>query len=186
MPKERNCVHNMDVMNQLFSQYSIETLIILIVSLAVFFKFVNELFEYFYGKFKTYFNYQSQKDVKHNEIMQSIGSLREEVKELENKIESQSKNIRQLKDREKLTMERLQENARSYIIDKHHYFCYEIKAIDDLNAQALERRYLYYKAAKGNSFIDGLMEDIRNLPRVDLSNPQIRAAVQSTNYERGV
>lgn len=176
----------MDVMNQLFSQYSIETLIILIVSLAVFFKFINELFEYFYGKFKKYFNYQSQKDLKHQEVMESLSSMQQDIKKLQQEIENQSKDIQQLKDREKLTMERLQENARSYIIDKHHYFCYEIKAIDDLNAQALERRYLYYKAAKGNSFIDGLMEDIRNLPRVDLSNPQIRAAVQSTNYERGV
>lgn len=174
----------MDAISQLFSQYSIESLIILIVFLAVGFKFVNELFEYFYNKFKTYFNYQSQKDIKHTEIIDSLNDLKDVIKTLQKQIETQSEEIKQLQSHEKLTVERLQENSRSFIIDKHHYFCYEIKAIDDLNLQSLERRYLYYKAAGGNSFIDGLMEEIRELPRLDLSNAQIRSVVQSTNYLR--
>ena len=174
----------MDAISQLFSQYSIESLIILIVFLAVGFKFVNELFEYFYNKFKTYFNYQSQKDVKHAEIINSLNDLKDAVKILQNQIEVQSEEIKQLQNHEKLTVERLQENSRSFIIDKHHYFCYEIKAIDDLNLQSLERRYLYYKAAGGNSFVDGLMEEIRELPRIDLSNAQIRSVIQSTNYSK--
>lgn len=68
------------------------------------------------------------------------------------------------------TTDRLQENTRSYIIDKHHYFCYQIRAIDDMNLQSLERRYMYYKADGGNSFIDQLMEEIRQLPRVNLQH----------------
>ena len=76
-----------------------------------------------------------------------------------------------------ITTERLQENSRSYIIDKHHYFCYEVKAIDDLNLQSLERRYLYYKAAGGNSYIDGLMEEIRDLPKVNLQDKNVVEAI---------
>jgi hypothetical protein len=170
----------MDSINQLFSQYSIETLIVLVIFLAFSFKFVNELYEYFYNKIKTYFNHQSQKDIKYNEIIDSLNHLKSMIITLQDKIENQSKEIKQLQDHEKLTVERLQENSRSFIIDKHHYFCYEIKAIDDLNLQSMERRYLYYKAAGGNSFIDGLMEEIRELPRVDLSNVQIRSAIQTT------
>ena len=67
-----------------------------------------------------------------------------------------------------LVQERLQENTRSYLIDAHHKFCYEKRAIDDLSLQAMERRYLYYKTAGGNSFIDGLMDEVRNLPRINL------------------
>lgn len=169
----------MDALSQLFSQYSLETIIILIVSLAVAFKFISELVEYFYEKLKAYFNHQSVKDRKHSEIMEGLTNVRQEVLTLSSKINEQSEEIKQLKEHEKLTMERLQENSRSYIIDKHHYFCYEIKAIDDLNLQSLERRYLYYKAAGGNSFIDGLMEEIRELPRINLSNPQIIKTIQS-------
>lgn len=169
----------MDALSQLLSQYSIETLIILVVTMAIAFKFLSELIEYFYEKLKAYFNHQSIKDRKHSEIMESLSDVRKELSSLSVKINEQSEEIKQLQEHEKLTMERLQENSRSYIIDKHHYFCYEIKAIDDLNLQSLERRYLYYKAAGGNSFIDGLMEEIRELPRINLSNPQVIKSIQN-------
>ena len=67
----------------------------------------------------------------------------------------------------KLVQERLQENTRSFLIDAHHKHCYQIKSIDDLTLQSVERRYLYYKTAGGNSFIDGLMDEIRKLPRIN-------------------
>lgn len=169
----------MDALTQLFSQYSVETLIILVITLAVAIKFVSELFSYFYSKFKTYFNYVSAKDARHNEIIEGIGVLKEEISNLQEIIHNQSKEIRSLQEHEQLSLERLQENSRSYIIDKHHHFCYEVRAIDDLNLQSLERRYLYYKAAGGNSFIDGLMEEIRELPKIDLSNPQLLEAIHN-------
>ena len=67
----------------------------------------------------------------------------------------------------KLVQERLQENTRSFLIDAHHRFCYEVKGIDDLNLQSLERRYMFYKTAGGDSFIDDLMDEIRELPRLN-------------------
>lgn len=65
-----------------------------------------------------------------------------------------------------LVQERLQESARSDLLDAHHKFCYEFKKIDDLSLQSIERRYLYYKTAGGDTFIDHLMEEVRQLPRV--------------------
>lgn len=61
----------------------------------------------------------------------------------------------------------MQENARSELLDAHHKFCYQFHKIDDLSLQSLERRYLYYKTAGGDTFIDHLMEEIRALPRVN-------------------
>lgn len=175
----------MDALNQLFSQYSFESLWLLIILLAVAFKFVNELFEYFYERVKKFFNYQSKKDNDKKDIINSLDGLRKNIENLQNSIVTQSEAIKQLKDHEKLTLERLQENSRNYIIDKHHYFCYEVKAIDDLSLQSLERRYLYYKAAGGDSFIDGLMEDIRALPHIDLSNKRLQEAIQYNNHYEG-
>jgi hypothetical protein len=67
----------------------------------------------------------------------------------------------------KLVHERLQENTRSFLIDSHHKFCNEIQGIDDQSLQSMERRYLYYKSAGGDSFIDTLMEEVRDLPRIN-------------------
>jgi hypothetical protein len=65
-----------------------------------------------------------------------------------------------------LVQESLQESARSDLLDAHHKFCYEFKKIDDLSLQSIERRYLYYKTAGGDTFIDHLMEEVRELPRI--------------------
>ena len=181
--REEGILPKMDALSQLVSQYSFGAIVMLVVTLAVAFKFLSELLEYFYNKLKKFFNYQTLKDTQHSEIVESIASLQAEIKSLSQEISNQSNDIKALQEHEKLTLERLQENSRSYIIDKHHYFCYEIKAIDDLNLESLERRYLYYKAAGGNSFIDGLMEEIRELPRINLSNPQF--IVSQKNNERG-
>ena len=181
--REEGILPRMDALSQLVSQYSFGAIVMLVVTLAVAFKFLSELLEYFYNKLKKFFNYQTLKDTQHSEIIESIASLQADIKRLSQEISNQSNDIKALQEHEKLTLERLQENSRSYIIDKHHYFCYEIKAIDDLNLESLERRYLYYKAAGGNSFIDGLMEEIRELPRINLSNPQF--IVSQKNNERG-
>lgn len=180
--REEGILPRMDALSQLMSQYSFGAIVMLIVTLAVAFKFLSELLEYCYDKLKGFFNHQTLKDKKHSEIIESIALLQADIKNLSQEISNQSNDIKALQEHEKLTLERLQENSRSYIIDKHHYFCYEIKAIDDLNLESLERRYLYYKAAGGNSFIDGLMEEIRDLPRINLSNQQF--VISQKNNER--
>lgn len=171
----------MDVLIDIFSQYSIETILLLLIAIGFAIKFVSELWEFFYTKLRNYFNIQTQKDQRHGEILNGIESVKDEITSIkqenaviEEKISSFETQIGQLN-------ERVQENTRSFIIDKHHYFCYTVGTIDDLNLQSLERHYLYYKAAGGDSFIDGLMEEIRALPRLRLQDKKVIQAI----HERG-
>lgn len=151
----------MDAIADLFSAYSIESIIILLILVGVALKFVIDLTTFFYDKGKKHFGKKSEQEQAKDEFLECLKSIKEEV--LENREVAQK-----LEQQVDLLTERLQENTRSYIIDKHHYFCFEIKAIDDFNLQSLERRYLYYKAAGGNSYIDGLMQEIRELPKVTM------------------
>lgn len=161
------------MIEQLFTQYSIEALIILVALLGFSIKAMSELWEWFYNKFKEHFSFRTQRDQDHQQLITEIKELSTEIKETREEVHSLENNMEQFSDQMKITTERLQENARNYIIDKHHYFCYQVKAIDDLSLQSLERRFLYYKAAGGNSFIDGLMEEIRQLPRLSFQNEQL-------------
>lgn len=154
--------------------------------LGVAIKFVGELIEYFYNKVRKHFNYQNLKDQKHSEIVDGITEVKDNISSLSGEIEDLKTKVSILESQAELTTDRLQENSRSYIIDKHHYFCYEVHAIDDLNLQSLERRYLYYKAAGGDSFIDSLMEEIRSLPKMNLQNKDIISAIQHLTEERGL
>ena len=173
----------MGMIEQLLSQYSIETLIILIALLGFSIKVMSELWEWFYNKFKEHFSFRTQRDQDHQQLIEEIKELSSDIKATKAEIHRLENNMSQFSDQMKITTERLQENARNYIIDKHHYFCYQVKAIDDLSLQSLERRFLYYKAAGGNSFIDGLMEEIRELPRLNFQNEQLLEDI--SKRERG-
>ena len=151
----------------IFTQYSVGELILFFFLILFAFKAISEILSYFYGKLKTYFGVKNKKEEWENDLVSKIDNIKKElqfVKEQNNKThEEQKKTDASVA----LVQERLQENSRSYLIDAHHRFCYEVKAIDDLNLQAMERRYLYYKTAGGNSFIDGLMDEVRALPRIN-------------------
>lgn len=163
----------MGTIEALFSQYSIEALILLIVMLGLSIKVISELWEWFYNKFKDHFSFRTQRDQDHQQLISEIKELFSEIKSTKEEIQFLKQDMNQFSKEMKITTERLQENTRNYIIDKHHYFCFKIKAIDDLSLQSLERRFLYYKAAGGNSFIDGLMEEIRKLPRLSFQNEEL-------------
>lgn len=166
-----------DAFAELMTQYSIETLIVIIVSLAVATKCIGELIEWFYGKLRKYFNHQNEKDKAHAEITGDLIEIKEQVNKLVENSVTLNNRVSNLESQSRLTTERLQENSKSYIIDKHHYFIYQVGAIDDLNLQSLERRYLYYKSAGGDSYIDGLMEDIRELPKLNLQDNKVVNAI---------
>lgn len=57
------------------------------------------------------------------------------------------------------------EAIKAYITQKHHYFVYDKKWIDDYTMNVLQKRYQNYKAEEGNSFIRGLMDELRALPK---------------------
>lgn len=188
----------MDALTTLLSQLSIEGIIIVIVLFAVAVKFLGELFEYLYNKLKKYFDIKDAKEEQHAEIMNKLNSLEErsvrqeersnhrqeqvdkmskqldeqdrKSADLKKTLENQTKEISSLKSQIGTLTERTQDSTRAYLIDKHHHFCYQIHGIDDMSLQDMERRFMYYKAAGGDTFIDGLMDEVRALPRLTLEH----------------
>ena len=183
MQKRKGVLSKLDALSTLLTQYSIETMILIVVMLGVATKFIGELIEWFYTKLRKYFNHQNDKDKAHSEITNGLLEIKEVIDQLMEKSEKLNTRVDCLEKQVVLTTERLQENSKSYIIDKHHYFFYQVGAIDDLNLQSLERRYLYYKSAGGDSYIDNLMEEIRELPKLNLQNQNIVSAIHSAREQ---
>lgn len=186
----------MDAVTTLLSNLSVEGIIFIIILFAVSVKFLGELFDYLYTKLKKYFDIKDAKEQHYEEIMQSLDELKrdnierrerdkyrdERVEKISQQLDAQDKDsaelkqvvqnlaaeLAELKGKVSILTERTQDSTRAYIIDKHHHFCYQIKAIDDMSLQDLERRFMFYKAAGGDTFIDALMEEIRSLPRLTI------------------
>lgn len=151
----------------LLTQHSVEELILLIVIILFVLKALNELVAYFYNKTRNYFGIKNEQEAWEKKIDEKLENIKLKIETLEEQNKKTHKHQKEIDATIALVQERLQENTRSYLIDAHHKFCYEVHAIDDLNLQAMERRYLYYKTAGGNSFVDNLMDEVRALPRIN-------------------
>ena len=56
------------------------------------------------------------------------------------------------------------DDIKAFITKEHHFFCYKQKWIDNYSLDSIEKRYKHYKDMGGNSYIDSLMEELRELP----------------------
>lgn len=61
---------------------------------------------------------------------------------------------------------------KSYITEQYHYFVEQRGWIDDFSLDCLEKRFSHYLEENGNSFVESLMNQIRNLPRVPKLNEE--------------
>lgn len=57
------------------------------------------------------------------------------------------------------------ESIKAYATERHHFFVYEQGWIDNYSLECLERRFVIYQHENGNSFVEGLMDEIRALPK---------------------
>lgn len=62
---------------------------------------------------------------------------------------------------------RLQDDTRWAFKDAYNYYYIKEKKIDSNSLEALEKKYEHYKEAGGNSFVDNIIEKIRELPIVE-------------------
>lgn len=156
----------MNEITTIITQYSAGELILIIIILLFAFRALNDLLGYFWEKIRKHFSIENDKNAWQENVTDTLADIKDELKILHE--ENHQAHLRQknMDNAIALVQERLQENTRSFIIDKHHKFVYDIKAIDDLNLQAMERRYLYYKTAGGDTFIDKMMDEVRSLPRI--------------------
>ena len=157
----------MNELNTLFAQYSLEELIVLIVVLLLAIQGIWRIIDFFYNKFQIRIGNRVDKIQWEQDMTHSLENINLKIDDLfeQNKITHSQQE--QVDSTLSLVQERMQEDTRSYLIDAHHKFCYQFKKIDDLNLQSIERHYLYYKSSGGDSFVDKLIEDIRELPRVN-------------------
>lgn len=178
----------MSELNYLLTSYSFEELVLIIIVVLIASKILIEIWNYFYNKAKGYFGVKNNKEKWESDTTKTLGDISNKMDHFEKSAEKRAIRLEKIErkvdkleeysritheqqkdidNQMKLVQERLQENTRSFLIDAHHRFCYEVKGIDDQSLQSMERRYLYYKTAGGNSFIDDLMKEVRALPRIN-------------------
>ena len=89
----------------------------------------------------------------------------EQIKNQEETINNLKKDVEKIQKSIDTLIESDKENIKAWITEKHHYYCYEKKYIDDYTLDCLEKRFSHYEVEGGNSFVHNLMEELRALPK---------------------
>lgn len=135
-------------MLDLITRFSLSQCLIFIILLGLAFKELYSFLEWLNEKgIKIFKNkYQNPKD-------------KEQV------INNLEKNVEQLTKKVNILLDSDRDDIKAFITRQHHYFCYQLKEIDDQSLDCIEKRYSHYQEEGGNSYIKNLMEDLRELPK---------------------
>lgn len=177
-------------MEELLAKYTVTETILFIFALATAIKGFFTLWDFFYDRLKKHFSKKSVQEQEKNDLTKQLAdisiqieNMRKGYKEDNTEILEQIKSIntQHTLDRQELikkidetktTISVLlasdKDDIKSWITEKHHYFCYEKKVIDDYSLDCIERRYKHYQDEGGNSYIGTLMNEIRSLPKVSM------------------
>lgn len=161
-------------MLEFFTKYSINDIIIFVILLAIAIKALNDFIDWGKEKYEKKFNKDHlalNKQAKIDENYVVSQKQHEEVvaycKKLDSKMDLIAKTMKEKVDKLDSRLAQLTESdkhdIKGWIVEKHHHY---IKKgwVDDFTMDTLERRYSDYVAEEGNSYIAGLMNELRALP----------------------
>lgn len=184
----------MEPFNQLFAQYDPWDVVIIVILVLFCLKSLVEAGMWAYKVIKDKFHKDSKTErvvEEHEDLEKKIEGLSNDVKSLCDATKSIKDGLQTLNDKHDVLQSKIEDMednqhdiqerflyyTRVYIIDKYHYYCYQKHQIDEVTRDNIENQYTQYKLHGGNSFIDGLMDQIRALP---LAKPDFQE-----EHERG-
>lgn len=154
-------------MLELFKAYSVEQILIFGVMLLFAIKSAADLAEWMYGKYTKKFNkdysvLEKEEDAeeRYNELKDQLDTLISEFRGFRQTVEDRTENIdSQLA---QLTQSDMHD-IKSWMVEKHHQLI-EAGWVDDFTMDTIEKRFDDYKKENGNSYVEGLVNEIRALP----------------------
>lgn len=144
----------MNELIQLLKQFDITTFLTFTIVLALAAKGVIIFFDWIKERLMKMFNKQTKKQRQIEQLRQQEKS----IKELKSNMES-------IQSKMNLLIESDKDDIKAWITEKHHFYCYQQKYIDDYTLDCLEKRFSHYEVEGGNSFVHNLMEELRALPK---------------------
>ena len=153
-------------MLELLGTYSLTQIVTFIILLAIAVKEGITLVIWFKDFFKKKFNDDMKNTVATKERNEQICKIKEDMQTLIDSQEKIFKEIESFKQQLEMIIESDKDDIKSWITEKHHFYCFEKKWIDDYSMDCIERRYGHYKDEGGNSFIEELINELRSLPKI--------------------
>ena len=141
-------------MLELFSKYTISEITIFCIVLIFGLKELISVADWFKERLKKQFD-KEEVVIDYAKELSDMQCCQKDVKDsliqIQNKIEKLTDSDR--------------DSIKTFITEKHHFFCYTKHWIDDYSLEGIEKRYQHYLDMGGNSYVGGLMQDLRELSK---------------------
>ena len=159
-------------MEELFTKYSLTEIILFIFVFFTSLKGFFTLWDYFYDKIKRHFKEETEEEQDKIDIAKHLADISAQIENINAQHTLDRQELIKKIDETNATISVLlasdKDDIKSWITEKHHYFCYESKCIDYQSLDCIEKRYRHYVDEGGNSYVADLMNEIRALPKVSM------------------
>lgn len=136
-------------MVQFFQQYTLEATIIFLFMFGTALKQGYELVQYF-----------------RNKTFNHVDKIREQEETLEKvikNIQQQQKQLQSITDKIDALLVSDKDSIKSWIVMLYKQYKKDPSGLDSMQMDLLERRFSHYKQEGGNSYIDNLMQELREI-----------------------
>lgn len=136
-------------MVQFFQQYTLEATIIFLFMFGTALKQGYELVQYF-----------------RNKTVDHVDKIREQEEALEqviNNMQQQQKQLQSITDKIDELLVSDKDSIKSWIVMLYKQYKTDPSGLDSMQMDLLERRFSHYKQEGGNSYIDNLMQELREI-----------------------
>lgn len=152
----------------LLQHYSLSDILIFTVFLALAIKGLITFFDWARDRIRQVFDAEHQHLSEKERLERRFQESSQMIKILQENQQKTDKILTYLSNKINMLIESDRDDIKAFITQKHHFYCYQKKWIDDFSLECLEKRYKHYEDEGGNSFIEGFMQQLRNLPKQPL------------------
>ena len=151
-------------MEELLARFELTDIIIMLTLLIVGAEKLIKAIDWLRARFRK--SYDEENTLK--EEVEDLNKFYEEKKVVDEGFAKVNERIDKICDLVDMLVESDKESIKAYITERHHFFVQERKWIDYHSMDCLERRFAIYEKEHGNSFVEDLMNDLRQLPKMPI------------------
>lgn len=152
-------------MKDLVGTYSAQEILLFLVTFALAIKGFVSFWDWGYERLKKVFKKETDQENEMDAIQEQIDEHKREYEILKENQGQLQNTLTNLMEKVNLLIDSDKDDIKSFITERHHHFCYQEQWIDDYSLDCIEKRYKHYTDEGGNSFIEDLMEELRELPK---------------------
>lgn len=155
-------------MKDLLANYSLSEIAFFLVIVVVAIKELIQLIDWFKARLKQVYDKDYAAQEEHEKLENEIEDLNKfygEKQVVDEGFAKFEKAFEKVNTQIEMLIESDKEDIKAFITSQHHHFVYDKGWVDDYSMECLEKRFAIYEREHGNSFVEGLMNEIRALPK---------------------